>query len=267
MPKEAARYTARWMWNDLRASAASNPFRWSKWKTIEETLQEFDAYKDQERPLLVQVNGNDLAMDNIAQAIAKVSLERRPTVGDWVSVRRANRDPNRPGLVTTDDHSEECYMIVYGGEQDPWLKETEVRLLPPVTDAARWQLVLRDDGLLLQYAPEEVRNTRAVASTAVAQNAQALRYITDTAGLVAAVTRDGEVLKDAPPEVKGNREVVIAAVSKTPSALRYASEELRADPGVVAAAMEKDKDAIKFAAAHLRANPELVSAIGASARS
>lgn len=230
-------------------------------------MQEFDTHKDEERPLLVQVNGHDLAVDSIVQAIAKVSLERRPTVGDWVSVRRPNRDPNRPGLVTTDDGSEECYMIVYGGEQDPWLKETEVQLLPPVTDVARWQVVLKDDGLLLQYAPEEVRNTRAVASTAVAQNPQALRYITDTAALVAAVSRDAAVLKDAPPEVKGNREVVLAAVAKTPSSLRYASEELRADPGVVAAAMDKDKDAIKFAAAHLRANPDLVAGIGGSSRS
>ena len=232
------------MWDDhkLAKLAEKNPLRWSKWKSLEETVQELQASAERDRPLVVQVNGKELKHQNIGQALSALRFERRPVLGDWVCVQKMGRDPNRKGLIIQDDGAEEedCYNINYGGEAEPWVKETEVKLLPPVTDLAAWKLLLKDNGLLLQHAPIEIRNARLVAITAVTQNPQALKYITNNEVLIAVVGRDGNVLKNAPDNVKSNRQVAIAAVSKTPTALRYISDELRADPEVVRAAMARD---------------------------
>lgn len=266
MPKEQARWMARWMWDDhkLAKLAEKNPLRWSKWKSIEDTVQELQSSAEKDRPLVIQINGKELKHQNIGQALTALRFERRPVLGDWVTVKKMGRDPNRKGLIIQDDGAEEedCYNINYGGEAEPWVKETEVQLLPPVTDPAVWKTLLKDNGLLLQHAPVEIRNARLVAITAVSQNPHALKYITSTEALIAVVGRDGTVLKDAPDKVKANRQVAIAAVSKTPAALRYISDELRADPEVVRAAMARDQEAIQHASAHLQENPEELEVIG-----
>lgn len=254
------------MWDDhkLAKLAPKNPLRWSKWQTVEETVQELQASTERDRPLVVQVNGKELKQQNIGQALSALRFERRPVLGDWVSVKKLGRDPNRKGLIIQDDgeKEEDCYNINYGGESEPWVKETEVQLLPPVVDPSVWKLMMRENGLWIQHAPVEIRNSRQVAMTAVSQNPHALKYITNTETLIAVVGRDGNVLKDAPDEVKALRQVAIAAVSKTPAALRYVSDELRADPEVVRAAMAKDQEAILHASAHLQDNPEELEIIG-----
>mmetsp|Transcript_116823 Transcript_116823/g.337530 ORF Transcript_116823/g.337530 Transcript_116823/m.337530 type:complete len:239 (-) Transcript_116823:131-847(-) len=124
---------------------------------------------------------------------------------------------------------------------------------------------VRENGTLLKYLPEAIRNDVEVAYVAVSSAGQALEYVSadlraDRRIVLAAVRQTGWSLMYASEEMRADREVVLAAVRQDGSALWYASEELTADREVVLAAVKQKGWALMYAAEELRQDREIVYA-------
>jgi len=135
-------------------------------------------------------------------------------------------------------------------ESDPFQLKRSVEHLFPHGDGLEgmaqqgWQLALaegkRQDPVRLQLLQD------------VRQNGVALRYASDELQadhevVLAAVTKNGCALQHASRELKADREMVLVAVTQSGSALQYASNELKADRDFVLAAVTKDGWALEYA--------------------
>ena len=91
---------------------------------------------------------------------------------------------------------------------------------------------IRQDGMALEYASEELKKDREV--------------------VMAAVVEDGGALQYASEELKNNESVMLAAVYKDGLLLRYASEELKNNWSVVYSAFKQNREALQYASPELR---------------
>jgi hypothetical protein len=104
---------------------------------------------------------------------------------------------------------------------------------------------LAKNGMLLRYAPDELRDDDEVSRAAVANNPGALRY-TSKAFTLATVAQNGMALEDASAELKGDRDVVLAAVAQNGWALQFASDGLKGDDEVSRAAVANNAGALRY---------------------
>ena len=141
----------------------------------------------------------------------------------------------------------------------------------------------------LKFAPDCVRDDKALALRAVRLNAFAIHYVSprlmrdrdvvmaalhqhpraiaitdqhldDQHLMLLAVRRCGTLLCHATPRLRGDRVLVLEAVRQCGLALQFASEELRDDLEVVLEAVESRGTAWMYASDRLRLSPEVAQA-------
>lgn len=111
---------------------------------------------------------------------------------------------------------------------------------PSLRSSRAFVLQLMDyDGCSIEFAREEFRRDRTIATSAVAH-----------AG--------GAALKSLPVDLRGDRGVALAAMRREGLALSFAAESLQGDREVVAAAVRSDWRALGFAAGPLRTDRALI---------
>ncbi|CAE7692290.1 unnamed protein product [Symbiodinium sp. CCMP2456] len=122
---------------------------------------------------------------------------------------------------------------------------------------------VRQTGIALQCASEEMCADREVVVEAVRQNGLALEFAceklrADRELVRTACCQDGLALALASSDLRGDREVVLEAVRRQGRMLEFAAEELQADRDLVLAAVRTSGMALSFAAAPLRFDREIV---------
>ena len=111
--------------------------------------------------------------------------------------------------------------------------------------------------ILKSFSNETECHNRSVVLNAVRQNGLALEHASedlqnDSRVLSEAVTQNGDALMFASNILKTNKEVVLAAVRQKGKALEYASDGLKDDRVVVLAAIEQNEAALEFASNRLQ---------------
>jgi Domain of unknown function (DUF4116) len=122
---------------------------------------------------------------------------------------------------------------------------------------------IHKNGLLLEYASDELKADREYVLAAVRQNGWALQFASaalraDREVVLEGVRKDGRALYYASAALKADREVVLAAVRRNGYALPYVSYSLKADREVVLAAVRQNGNALECAHPDLRADEEVV---------
>ena len=124
---------------------------------------------------------------------------------------------------------------------------------------------VKQNGVALKFASEELRQDKEVVMAAVKQEEWALKYASedlkgDKEFMMAAVTQEGVALEYASEELQGDKEVVLAAVTQNGVALEYASEDLQGDKEFMMAAVTQNGVALEFASDELQSDKEVVLA-------
>jgi hypothetical protein len=97
---------------------------------------------------------------------------------------------------------------------------------------------VKNDGLVLKHASEELRNNKTIVLTAIEQNGLALEFASE--------------------ELRKDKEVVLKAIENNGLALEFASKELRKDYDIVLKAVKNDGLALKNADSTLQNNYNIV---------
>jgi len=122
---------------------------------------------------------------------------------------------------------------------------------------------VRQNGRALAYANDELRADREVVMEAMTQNAWSLRSASDKWDRMMPdelVYHKCRALLFASDELKADKEVVMKAVRQDGRALKYAVDELKADKEVVMEAVKQDGGALRYADEVLRTNRDVVMA-------
>lgn len=125
------------------------------------------------------------------------------------------------------------------------------------------QLLIFQEGAVLQYASDELKNDREIVKVAVQQNGKALEFASnelknDREIVKLAVQKNREALEFASDELKNDREIVKVAVQQSGEALKFASDKLKNDQEIVKLAIQKEAGAFYYASNRLKNNLELV---------
>ena len=139
--------------------------------------------------------------------------------------------------------------------------------------------VASQNGMVVEFASEDMKHNKDVMLAAVSQTATALTLIPSDSALrcdrdiarvalrqsssvladlgpelqndrdmvLEAVQMHGQALQHAPADLKNDKELVLAAVKNDGCALAYASDDLKNDPGIVNRAVSQNQFAITFA--------------------
>ena len=124
---------------------------------------------------------------------------------------------------------------------------------------------VRQSGLALLYASDDLKKDKDIVLAAASQNVGALAYASwglrkDRDFMLAAVKKDCRALRFASEELSKDPEFVLEAVKKNSYVLQFLSEELRKDPDIVLAAVKQDGCALEDASDELRKDPDIVLA-------
>ena len=97
---------------------------------------------------------------------------------------------------------------------------------------------VKQNGLALEYASDELKNDKEVVLAAVKQYGRALEYASDRLKddkevVLAAIEKYGYASAWASERLNNDKEVVLAAVKQYWAALEYASDELQSDKDVL----------------------------------
>ena len=158
------------------------------------------------------------------------------------------------------------YPLVLGGilnklneddEKDVVLEAVRVdgEALAQATDFVNNKKVVseavKNNGLALTHASEDLKKDKKLVTAAVKQNGLALQYADDSFKkdkkvVTAAVKSDGSALQFADDSLKKKKKIVLKAVKQNGLALEYASDDLIKDLEVVSAAVEQTVEALKF---------------------
>ena len=137
----------------------------------------------------------------------------------------------------------------------------------PAERSPRREVVLvlvKKDGLALEWAADGLRADREVVLAAVQKGAFALEFAAnslkrDRSFILAAVSKNGYALACA-PKFQGDRQIVETAVREDGSALEYASDELRGNKDVALLAAASDS-ALEHVALHLWKDRSFAAAV------
>lgn len=127
---------------------------------------------------------------------------------------------------------------------------------------------VKNDGLALEYACEELRADREIVLTAVKNDSLALRFAcekfkSDREIVLAAVKKNGYALEYASNKLKTDKEVVFVAIKDGWASLEYASDELKTDKNFVLEAIKHSEysfEILEYASAELKADKDVVLA-------
>lgn len=192
-----------------------------------------------------------LDIDIIQAAVAK---DPRNIFSTFIASDDQSLDKDRPQIYelffenTNNTDLVEKLQKVTGGEY--CVNAKAVEKYPDnyniVSTAVQW------NGMLLEYASEDLKNNRKIVHTAVKSCCAAFQYASkklqnDRSIVLYAIKQKDEneyspdgftsVLEYASKELQNDREVVLAAVTQNGYALNFASEELKRDREVVLAAI------------------------------
>eukprot|EP01052_Picozoa_sp_SAG31_P001306 SAG31_NODE_44_length_31168_cov_16.507290_16_plen_892_part_00 len=124
--------------------------------------------------------------------------------------------------------------------------------------------VVRQDGNLLQYCSDGLKNDEDVVCAAVTQFGQAMRFAssamrTNRTIALHAVRQDGWALQYFDHELQGDRDVALAAVGQNAMSLAYCSDKLKRDRELVFQALKSGRGtALQYAHPTLRDDYDLV---------
>ena len=124
---------------------------------------------------------------------------------------------------------------------------------------------VKEDGLALEYASEDLKADREIVLAAVksATLLSPLQYASDDLKadrelVLAAGKQNGIALRSASEDLKADRDIVLAVVKHHGSALAYASEDLKADREIVLAAAKTYSGVFHHASKDLKGDREIV---------
>lgn len=120
-------------------------------------------------------------------------------------------------------------------------------------------VAVKQNGMALQFASDEMKVDRDVVLTAVKQNGKSIRYtsLRDLPIVMEAIQSNGSSLAELPYELKRDRAVVLAAVKQNGIALQFAAHNLLKDRLLVLEAIQSNGESIKYAPA-FKADKELI---------
>jgi hypothetical protein len=137
----------------------------------------------------------------------------------------------------------------------------EVKRNPEILKVA---LSLRQNGLALEFVPEELKNNRELVLVAVVSNALSLQYASDMLKndqevLVAAAKQNILGLNFMPEELRHNRELMLALVTHVGEALSQTpNEDIKNDREIVLAAVKNNGFALQYASDAMKNDREIV---------
>ena len=122
---------------------------------------------------------------------------------------------------------------------------------------------VRDSGLALRLASDDLRNNREIVKAAVAGNGAALQFASsalraDRDIVMEAVCINSDALEAAAPELRDDAGIVMAAINNSAHALQHASDRIRTDAEMVMAAVSKDGWVCRYASDELLADEGFV---------
>jgi hypothetical protein len=127
---------------------------------------------------------------------------------------------------------------------------------------------VKNNGIALEFASENLKKDREIVLTAVANNGGSLKFASenfkkDREIVLNAIKNDNyfsRVLESVSEELKSDKEIILEALKKDGKALSHASDNLKNDREVVLEAIKKDNKSIQFASDELNGDPEIILA-------
>nr|CAG4714939.1 unnamed protein product [Naegleria fowleri] len=123
--------------------------------------------------------------------------------------------------------------------------------------------LVQENGMLLEFASDELKNDRDIVLNAVNNNGNALEFASD--GLkndieitFLAVKNAYFALYNVCSEFKSDKQVVLSAVHRHGSSLKFASDDLKNDKEVVMAAVRQNGYALSYASDDMKNDIEVV---------
>ncbi|MCH9762744.1 MAG: DUF4116 domain-containing protein [Gammaproteobacteria bacterium] len=106
--------------------------------------------------------------------------------------------------------------------------------------------IVRQDGLALKNASEQLKADREIVLAAVTNAPQALEYASealksDRSLVLRALKQDGMALKHAAGRLKADKRIILAAIAQNPEALQFASKALKKDKDIITALPKSSK--------------------------
>jgi len=125
--------------------------------------------------------------------------------------------------------------------------------------------ILKKNGLLLEYASDELQSDVDIVSTAITNNGLSIRYadnfIHDPSIVFMAISQNGMALEFASEELQNNFFIVFNAVLQNGFAIQFASEDLKKNKDIVIAALKQDVRSKSWISHDIKNVPEIMSII------
>ena len=132
-----------------------------------------------------------------------------------------------------------------------------------ITDKKFAMEAVKRNGLVLEYATDEIKNDEKIVLEAVKQFAYAIRFSGSSLRenkdfLLKVVRENGDALSYFSKKFRDDRKIVLEAVKNSPFVLEYAGEKLRGDKKIVLEAVKKSAYALKYASDTLKKDSDII---------
>ena len=139
----------------------------------------------------------------------------------------------------------------------------ELRTVYKITDKKFAMEAVKRNGLVLEYATDEIKNDEKIVLEAVKQFAYAIRFSGSSLRenkdfLLKVVRENGDALSYFSKKFRDDRKIVLEAVKNSPFVLEYAGEKLRGDKKIVLEAVKKSAYALKYASDTLKKDSDII---------
>ena len=111
--------------------------------------------------------------------------------------------------------------------------------------------IVKNNGLSLEFASDELKNDRDIVYEAVANNGISLEFASeelkqDYLVVEYAIMQNGLALQYVSEELKNDPEIILTAIEQNGLALQYVSEELKNDPEILLTAIKQNENAFHY---------------------
>ena len=125
--------------------------------------------------------------------------------------------------------------------------------------------ILKENGLLLEYASDELQSDIDIVSTAITNNGLSIRYVdtfsNDISVVFMAISQNGMALEFASEELQNNFFIVLNAVLQNGFAIQFASEDLKENKEIVMQALKQDVRSKSWISSNMKKVPEIMDII------
>jgi len=125
--------------------------------------------------------------------------------------------------------------------------------------------VLKENGLLLEYASDELKSDIEIVSTAITNNGLSIKYvdtfINNPSIIFMAISQNGMALEFASEELQNNFFIVLNAVLQNGFAIQFASDVLKENKDIVIAALKQDSRSKSWLSHSIKSDPEIMDII------